>query len=313
MIMMGSCESYDNPFKQSTASSGSRRQGESTIESGYRPLAYVEGDPVYVKEMLPLLLESAGGSILSELILDRLIIKRLHERNLELVGAHLDAEKSLMLETLSDDEDEAALMLLKLRQRRGLGEKRFNALLRRNAGLRLLVQDKVQITQEDLRRGFELEFGPRFQPRIIVTERISDAQALQERIFAGESFADLATKHSTDISSFRGGLLSPISPSDPTYPKTIRDVLVDMQSGEVSEILIVDKGYALLKLERIIDTTPPDFDQVRNEVEIRVKLAREKLLMQQLARELIAEIKLITLDPSLNQSWQLQRSKLLSD
>ncbi len=311
MILIG-CESYNRPFDPKA--SLPRTDSQNSAAGGYRPLAYVDGDPIYVSEMLPMLLEISGGPILSELILDRMIEDKLGEQDLTLTKDMIESEKRMMLGTLSDDPDQAALMLSQLRQRRGLGNRRFEALIRRNAGLRLLIQPRVNITPADLREGFELQYGPRFESRIIVTDRISDAKAVQQRIVAGDkSFADLATEYSTDISAYRGGLLSPISPSDPTYPKTIRDVLMQMQPGEVSEIIIVENGYALLRLERIIDSAAPEFSEVREQVAQSVRMAEEKLLMQQLARELIAKIKLITLDPALNQSWQYQRRQLLQE
>lgn len=277
-----------------------------------RPVAFADGQAVYLDQLAGPLLEAAGGQALSELVLSGAIQRLLAVRGLVLDNELINAEKALLLENLDpDNEDSAQLQLRQLRDRRGLGQKRFAALLQRNAGLRFLVREQVVLTSGALERAYRLNHGERYRVRLIVTSTLADAAWLKRKIEAGENFADLAVKHSTDASAARGGLLPPISPEDPTYPEAVRNALVslDERPAQVSDIVIVDAGFALLRLERKIEAEPVELDDVKDQLTRWLHRDAERLLMEQLARELLADADVVVLDPSL--SWQQHKSRLL--
>src|SRR5690606_1933773 len=118
-------------------------------------------------------------------------------------------------------------LLREVRRRRGLGEQRFLALLRRNAGMRAMVQGQVNVSEPSLQRAYKLAYGEQYVARIIVVPTLQDASRLRESLGdPNVSFADLAVKRSTDPSAVQGGLLPPISPVDDAFPKAVRDALV---------------------------------------------------------------------------------------
>ena len=82
--------------------------------------------------------------------------------------ADLAAEEAIIRQSLSEDEDVAARLLADLRERRGLGPVRFAALLKRNAGLRRLVEDQVTVTEPAVRQAYRLAHGPAARVRLIV-------------------------------------------------------------------------------------------------------------------------------------------------
>ena len=107
---------------------------------GGKAVAFVEGRPITVNDLQPAVYEAAGGQILAEMVLDRRIERRLAERGITLTGSQITAEKDVLLKTLdAGNEDQATRLLRELRRRRGLGDQRFEQLLKRNAGLRALV------------------------------------------------------------------------------------------------------------------------------------------------------------------------------
>src|SRR5690606_3630103 len=89
---------------------------------------------------------------------------------------------------------------------------------------------------------------------------------------APERFAELAMRHSIDASASRGGLLAPISTVDPAYPLAMLKAIdglvaraeadgarADGGDGEVSEVVAIDGGYALVQLvERLEGSVPAD-------------------------------------------------------
>lgn len=278
-----------------------------------RPVAYINGTTVTERDLHGPLIEASGGTVLSEIALDRIIRERLHQRGLTLSPELIQREKSYMLATLSADPDAAVRLLNEMRARRGLGDSRFESMLFRNAGLRLLVQDRAEVVPALVFQAYELQHGKRYRVRILVAESMAQASGLLTRAKAGESFSDLAAKHSTDTSAAQGGLLSPISPADATYPKTLRQAMQGLRVGEISDLLAVDDRFIIMKLEEKLPADPISFVDARPQLERTVRLETEGQLMQQAARSMLADAKVVVLDPALNKSWRTQQERTQSD
>ena len=169
-----------------------------------RPAALVEGRIVDWGELKPLLNEAAGADVLVEVILDRMLVPELDDAGILISAQDLDAERALFYNTLSEDPDVAARLARQVRARQGLGRRRLEKLLWRNAALRALVRDRVEINDEVIGRMYEIIHGPKRQPRLIVVPTLNDAQGAINRVDAGELFADVAVDVSTDTSAARG-------------------------------------------------------------------------------------------------------------
>lgn len=295
------------------------------------PVAYVHGEPVDRDDLIAPLMEAAGGQVLAELVLDHRIAERLEQRGVTLSEADLDAERGRVRDALAEEEDEAARLLTQLRRQRGLGERRFEQFLRRNAGLRKLVAEDVSVDEDAVRQAYRLEYGQRYRVRIIVVERFEEASRLRRKVIEhGASFGDLAARHSVDASADRGGLLSPISPDDASYPQSIREVLPELArraeraaeaddegaragaTARLSDVIALEGQFALVWLEEKIEPEPIEFADVRQELEIDVRRRLERGYMRQLARELLGEANVTVLDPVLSESWSQQRDVMLT-
>lgn len=315
--LAGACQSPPptTPMADDAAAAGGRDT---------RPLAYVNSEPIRRDALLDPLIEAAGGEVLAELVLDRLIDQQLDERSQTLTEDELAAERERLLTALApDDEDEAARVLRELRQQRGLGETRFQSFLRRNAGLRKLVADEVEVTDAAVRDAFNRRYGERYRARLIVVDSFEQAARLREQAIERQaSFSDLAAEHSTDISADRGGLLSPINPADSSYPQVLRDALVRLdeqvnERGEqggapVSEVLAIEGQFALVKLEEKIGPEDVEFADVKDELAREVRARLEQRRMQQRARRMLSDANIVILDGALSDRWQRQREVLLN-
>lgn len=268
-----------------------------------RPAAYVNSEPIGREALWQASMEAVGGVVLEEAILDAVLAERLKAGGLTIDAAAIDAERRLLLASLADDEQQAGRLLAELRERRGLGPLRFEQLLRRNAALRALVRDEVVVGDAAVREAFEAQYGPRYEARLITVDTLAAASEIVRRARAGESFIDLAIARSTDPSRAQGGLLEPISPADATYPQAIRTVLAQLQPGEVSEPIALERGLAVLKLERRLERSPVEYERVKEELTQRVRRQLERLRMQQLARGILAEADVVVLDPTLKAQW----------
>lgn len=258
-------------------------------------------------------MEAAGGQVLVDRVLDVGVETRLAQENIKLSDEQIAFERTSLLESLSDNPDIAARLLTELRQRRGLGEARFNALLRRQAGFRAIVQPEILITDAALQQAYQAMHGPRYEVRLITVATLRDAGEAKRRIDAGESFMDVAIRMSTDSSRAQGGLLSPISPADPTYPEVIRFKLPSLQVGQVSDALLLGKSYAILKLERKIEGDNVKFDDVKDKTTAAVRRMLETQAIQRAKREMLQRADVVILDPALKRGWDEQIERLSKD
>ena len=279
-----------------------------------RPVAYLNGEPLTQHELFATLAEMDGGLALSEVLLDQAVAARLQTEGLPLSTADLAYEREVILGSLSDNEDEAARLLAVMRERRGLGARRYAALLRRNAGLRKLVHSDIAIGEPAIQQAYDLRYGPRYTVRLILCETAAAAQQVRRRSLAGTSFIDLAVQHSTDPSAAQGGLLSPISPADATYPVALREQLpklsTESEEQRLSPVLTLGQRYAVIRLEEVALARGPAIETVRDELAQQVRLRMERLRMEQLARTLVENANVIVLDPTLKESWEQQRGQL---
>ena len=79
----------------------------------------------------------------------------------------------------------------------------------------------------------------------ILVAKLSEAQALLERLKKGESFAKLAQEHSLDGSRKRGGDLGLLSRG--VMVKEFEKAAFALEKGQVSDIVKTQFGYHIIK------------------------------------------------------------------
>ncbi len=82
--------------------------------------------------------------------------------------------------------------------------------------------------------------------RLIVVNSAADAEKLRQQLQSGADFAVLAREKSIDATSVDGGLLGTVDPS--TLRDELRDAIRGLAPGQVSAVLHLPSGFALVKL-----------------------------------------------------------------
>jgi hypothetical protein len=90
--------------------------------------------------------------------------------------------------------------------------------------------------------------------RIIVVESAGAAERVRERLAAGENFVVLAGQTSVHPTAGSGGLVGPVALSD-LHPQ-LRSALQALPDGEVSGVVPLPIGFAILKLAPAAEATP---------------------------------------------------------
>ncbi len=272
-----------------------------------RPAALVNGRSILWGDLRPMLAEAAGAEVLEEHILNRAVENLAQESGVTVSPDEIAAEQYLLVHALHSDPSKSLRLLDDYRTSQNLGPVRFQALLKRNATLRALVRDQVQISEESIRRMFDMIHGTQRQARLILAPDLSTAQHALALINAGALFTDVAVELSIDPSARRGGLLEPFSRYDPSYPEGLRSALWSLNLDEVSAPIMLEQGFAVLQLHKIIEADTVDPAQVRDELAEIVRLDQERLLMDRLAMRLLSDVSVTIFDDSLHHAWQQRR------
>jgi len=154
------------------------------------------------------------------------------------------------------------------------------------------IMQKLQVTDTELKAYYEAhknEFGtvPQVTLREITInvpvsaqginvaqddEAKAKAEEVRAKIVANEPFARLAADYSDSGSKANGGLVGPLAKSD--LSEELQKAIAGLKSGGVTPVLRTARGYQIIKIENLQDTTTKPFDEAR--AEIADKIANTK-------------------------------------
>jgi hypothetical protein len=283
--------------------------------AGRPTAALLNGEPIAADQLGPRLAEAAGAVVLEDIVLLSLLERAAADAGLSVTEPDLEAERALLAQTISSEAqltpDQAAASLGALRISRGLGRLRFADLLRRNALLRALARPRVEVSAQELSRAVETELGPRLRVRVLTAATDQTAAAIRASLLEkpdlpqrSAAFAQAAFELSTDVWASRGGLVEPISPADLTLPAPLRAILPGLMPGDVSPVLVTEDGPMLVLVEELLPAAGEPTLADRERIHARVRLRRERLEMDRLARQLLATADVAVFDPGLRWSWE---------
>ena len=117
--------------------------------------------------------------------------------------------------------------------------------------LSALVVSEVRSRTHQLPAGPAPAASDEVTLRVIVVDSADKAQRIVVRLRAGENFIALAQAESIDPTGSAGGLLGRLAPS--TLPPVLRDALVGVAPGQLSPVVQIPTGFAILKVVDDID------------------------------------------------------------
>lgn len=148
------------------------------------------------------------------------------------------------------------------------------------------IESRLHVSPGEIRRYYEEHKATLRRPRRVIYRMIlvdpegcetaeqerAKADVILEKIRAGADFAEVAEKYSLDRDTTEGGLREQDAPQTPD--DWLPPCCVGLQAGQVSEPRRTQAGYCITKLERILPSRIPSFEQA--EVEARQILLDQK-------------------------------------
>ena len=140
------------------------------------------------------------------------------------------------------------------------------------------IQSRLRVSPTDMRRYYEQDPGAFRRPRRVAYRLIivdpagcetpeqerAKAQSILERLRLGADFAELAEQYSIDRDQTDGGLHEVDAPLAP--PDWLPPPCAGLEPGQLSELRPTEAGYCIARLESIVPSRIPPFDEVQAEV-----------------------------------------------
>lgn len=255
-------------------------------------MAYVNEEPVYMEELVDLLLRGPAKGYARQLVRRQLVRQEMQRRKLTVTDAEVDAEVGRILKNMVPDaksDRDRRSVLDRLLDQRQISPKQWMLSVRTAAELRKLAEPRVKITDELLRSEFGLRYGRQVVVRDIEVAALTKAQEILRKIEAGEDFAKLAWKHSIADTASNGGLRPAIGPRTKNVAEAVRQAALSLKkTGEISDLIQAEQTFHILKLERVIEPKGVKFEDVRDRVEraVREDMIRyhQKVILDKLTR-----------------------------
>lgn len=239
-------------------------------------LAVVNGEQIGRQELATECLRRYGEEVLETLVNRQVIQQACQQRGVEVTEREIEDEITRLAKKFKIPKDRWLAMLL---QERGISEEQYRQeIIWPTMALRELAAGQLTVTQEDMQRAFESEFGAKVKVRIITVKDQGKAKDILAKVKADPSrFGEYAKNLSEDPNSASAhGLIPPVAKhvGDPE----IERVVFGLKEGEISPILFVGGRYHILRCDKHLpETLIPSQNLAHAEEMMADKLHDEKL------------------------------------
>lgn len=251
--------------------------------------AKVNAHTIGMKELTDECIERHGTEVLEGTINRHLIEQALRRGKLEVTQRDIDVEiaraaVSMGKTTRNGEPDVPGWLDLITRQQGVTVDVYIRDSVWPSVALKKIVGNQVLISEEDLRKGYEANFGPRVRCRAVVLSSLRKAQEVWEKARqnpTAEAFGKLAEDYSIEPNSRSlRGEVPPIQKYG-GQPQLEKEAF-SLQPGEMSGIIQTGATYVILFCEGRTEPVKADFKEVRNDIyndlvekKMRIAMARK--------------------------------------
>jgi parvulin-like peptidyl-prolyl isomerase len=214
-------------------------------------------------------IERFGEDVLESLVNKRLIMNHCANRNITVTEQEIAAEIDRMAKRFQLGREQ---WLELLQKERGVSPQEYaRDIIWPTLALRKLADAQLQVTEAEVQKAYEREYGAMVRARLIAVSNADKARQLHAQLTAKpDDFARLAIQHSEDVNSASiGGMIQPIRRH--VGDSAIENAAFSLQPGQVSSIIQVGEQYVILKCDELIQPTPMPIEQVKPRLVERIK------------------------------------------
>lgn len=256
-----------------------------------RPVAYIYGNTAVTRQDLGEFLISRLGAEKVELLVNKMIIEAACQKaGVTISQKEMEAALAEDLGGLSIKKDQFVQVVL---PRYGKTYYEWmEDVIRPRLLLTKLCRERVQVTDDDIRKQYEREYGEKRRVQIVGWPKADNLKAIEDvysKIRDSQDEYDRAARSQPNPSlAASNGFVKPISRHLPAQEKHVEERAFSMKPGEVSEIMGTSQGFIVLKLHEII---PPDTSVSFETVKPRLEKQAFEERMSQAIPTFFAELK----------------------
>ncbi|MEQ8835574.1 MAG: peptidylprolyl isomerase, partial [Lacipirellulaceae bacterium] len=211
-----------------------------------------------------------GEEVVEGLISRTMLTQHLNREGIKVTQADIKAETRHAAELAGVVNDAGEADLAKwvelVTKQQGLTEEQyFRDSVWPSAALKKLTEKEIQVTQEDIRKGYEANYGERVRCRAIVMGNMRRAQEVWDKARQNQSleyFGDLAQEYSIEpTSKALRGEVPPIQKNG--GQPDLEEVAFDLAPGQLSGIVQLGDKYVILRCEGRTERIEVDEAKVR--------------------------------------------------
>lgn len=248
--------------------------------------ALINGSQVTLEDLAEMCIERHGEEVLGGTIQRRLLEQECKRRQVTVSDQEVDAEiaraAAEMVESKPDGSPNVEKWIELITREQGVSLEVY----RRDAvwpsvALKKLVASTVTVTDEDMQRGFEANYGERVRCLAIVLDNHRRAQEVWQLARANpapEKFGDLAEQYSVEAGSRAlRGEVPPIQRHG-GQPLLEKEAFA-LSPGELSSIIQIDQRFVILLCEGRTQPEPVKFEEVRQYIHADILQKKLNLAM----------------------------------
>lgn len=239
-------------------------------------VAIVNGQKITRQDLYNLLIDTYGEDALDVLIRRTLIYQMAEKEGIRVTSTEVEQKVNILI----NGEIEGLMRAYRIKDKADLEkelakigssimqlEEKLSRKMRKQAEIELIAEKlmtkTITVTEEELQRAYEEEYGEKIEASQIVYKTRREAEEALKKLKSGADFATLARNESVDrASAARGGKMQPFSPKDSLGADVAR-----LKPGELSDIIKTDYGYHIIKVLDRKAASNKSFKAVRGELE----------------------------------------------
>ena len=249
--------------------------------------ALINGEPITIRDLALECIDRHGAEILEVTINRVLLDVECKKRGIVVSDKEMDEEiartAALAVKPKPDGSPDVDTWLNQITKEQGISADMYRSeAVWPSVALRKLAGERIDITEDDMQKGFEANYGPKVRCLAIVLDNQRRAQEVFEKARkhnTSEFFGDLAAQYSIEPgSNALRGEVPPIRKwgGQPILEKEA----FALKPGELSGIIQVADKFILLRCEGMTEQADVKFADVRDDIyrdlyekKLRVKMA----------------------------------------
>lgn len=266
--------------------------------------ATVDGRPLTLSRLDELLIKAYGNDALQQLVASDAVEQAGQKDGVVVTEQDMAAESAETLGSLAPNlqPGEQERILTQILKDRNMPRVYWDMTMRRNAILRKIAMLRVKVTDAMLQEEFNRQYGQKVTIRHIQLASTIDAQKVLDLLGKGSDFAELARKYSINQRTAEtGGLLQPFSRDNTDVPPVLLKAAFELEDGQVSEILQVDRYFHVIRRETTQAPKEVKFDDVKSTLRDQVVKTAVHQMQMQLLANLLQNVSLNVLHPELRK------------